>query len=535
MAVDMSLTSVLPALSGVYTQKHKQKVLETASNASSSVRSKKSKQKHLAEAEKQKAEAEVKAAKEREEQSVRLYEVWSKIKQEEKNEHYQYLKERVAIQHELIKRQDSLFKKRQAHLEQKRWQLKEAKRLSKMAKSKEYTDFVRNVLAQDKKKALSLKSHVRMISSHEPVCAPQSARDTRSSYESAKTQSPGQSSPDSHEEAVLESSLFTDDFKGLLHDPVEVQLKKLLGADAEDFLHPTFREGAKKTLNPMGTQRKLSGIGARELWGILRSNSQSKLESQDDMIPGDVKNAYTAFLRECLHNNIPTVRRSFCKGEENVFEEDRVSESQLIQDIKFTRHRLELMFRVAHMNRDKTKLLVKTMDPEGPSEGTLSRPPRYDPQQILDMPMGTRLAPLPKLALTDAEGGRHSIQEAPSPRVESTHEPEKEKDVIVGGEKIVFLTEEMATCEGEFAKRHKAPGCSKEMAPLSKGPHREINVRGTLSAPPSSMGSREAKKSQGRLWEPLSLSALLEYNAPVPAPGSGEFLLGQTKTWKIQR
>ena len=106
--------------------------------------------------------------------------------------------------------------------------------------------------------------------------------------------------------------------------------------------------------------------------------------------------------------------------------------------------------------------------------------------------------------------------------------------MIVGGEKIVFLTEEMATCEGEFAKRHKAPGCSKEMAPLSKGPHRGINIRETLSAPPSSMGSREAKKSQGRLWEPLSLSALLEYNAPVPASGSGEFLLGQTKRWKIQ-
>ena len=70
-----------------------------------------------------------------------------------------------------------------------------------------------------------------------------------------------------------------------------------------------------------------------------------------------------------------------------VFEEDRVSESQLIQDIRFTRHRLELMFRVAHMNRDKTKLLVKTMDPGDPSEGTVSRPPRYNPQQILEIPM----------------------------------------------------------------------------------------------------------------------------------------------------
>ena len=55
---------------------------------------------------------------------------------------------------------------------------------------------------------------------------------------------------------MIESSLFTDNFKELLHDPVDVQLQKLLGPDAEDFLHPTFREGAKKTLNPMAAQRK---------------------------------------------------------------------------------------------------------------------------------------------------------------------------------------------------------------------------------------------------------------------------------------
>lgn len=67
-----------------------------------------------------------------------------------------------------------------------------------------------------------------------------------------------------------------------------------------------------------------------------------------------------------------------------VLDEDRASESQLSQDIKFTRHRLELMFRVAHMNRDKTKLLVKSIEPKEPSEGTMIRPPRYNPRQILD-------------------------------------------------------------------------------------------------------------------------------------------------------
>ena len=49
--------------------------------------------------------------------------MWSKIKQDVKEEHYQYLKERVSIQHELIKRQDALFKTRQAQIEQKRRQV----------------------------------------------------------------------------------------------------------------------------------------------------------------------------------------------------------------------------------------------------------------------------------------------------------------------------------------------------------------------------------------------------------------------------
>lgn len=80
--------------------------------------------------------------------------------------------------------------------------------------------------------------------------------DKRSSYDSSKSQTPGQSSLDGSGPAGIESSLLTDNFKELLLDPVDVQLQKLLGPNAEDFLHPTFREGAKKTLNPMVVQRK---------------------------------------------------------------------------------------------------------------------------------------------------------------------------------------------------------------------------------------------------------------------------------------
>lgn len=533
----MSLTSFLPSLPDIYaTQKNSQKpkVLETTSNAESSTYSKKTKAKHHAQAEKLRAEAEAKAAKERQEQCVHLYELWSKIKQDEKEEHYQYLKERVSIQHEIIKRQDRLFKMHQAKMEQKRHQLREAKRLSRMARSKQYSDFVQDALAQDRKKALGLKSHVRIISSHEPKSKLRPEASKRFSVDSTKTQSPRDLSVDNGGMTGVESTLLTENFKELLLDPVDVQLEKLLGsAEAEDFLHPTFRDGAKKTLNPMGIQRKLSGIGAKELWSTLRNKSQIKLEKQDNMIPIDVKKAYTAFLRECLHNNLPTVRRSFCKVGDDVFEEDRISESQLIQDIKLTRHRLDLMFRVAHMNRDKTKLLVKTADSGEPSEGTVSRPLRYNPHQILEMPEKQDLSPLPVFALTSTDGEKKDVSLPPSPR-EGTSEPESLQDVVAGGEKITFLTEEMATCEGEFSKRHNAPGCSSSMAPVNKGLLRRTNTRGTLSAPASCMSAREEKKNQNKRWEPLSVSALLEYNhKSLRAPGSGDFLFGKGKIWKM--
>lgn len=93
----------------------------------------------------------------------------------------------------------------------------------------------------------------------------------------------------------------------------------------------------------------------------------------------------------------------------------------------------------------------------------------------------------------------------------------------------------MATCEGEFSKRHNAPGCSSSLAPVKKGLSRGNRTRGSLSAPASSMSTREEKKSQVKHWEPLSVNALLEYNLDsLRAPGSGEFLFGKSKTWKIQ-
>lgn len=145
-----------------------------------------------------------------------------------------------------------------------------------------------------------------------------------------------------------------------------------------------------------------------------------------------------------------------------------------------------------------------------------------------------QLSSVPTLALTDTEGEHKSIPLPPSPR-EETSELVTQRDDIVTAEKMTFLTEEMATSEGEFSKRHNAPGCSSSLARVKKGPSRGNRTRGSLSAPASSMSTREEKKSQVKHWEPLSVNALLEYNLDsLRAPGSGEFLFGKSKTWKIQ-
>lgn len=60
-----------------------------------------------------------------------------------------------------------------------------------------------------------------------------------------------------------------------------------------------------------------------------------------------------------------------------------MSESHLIQDIYYARHRLDLMFRVAHINRDKTRLLFRNLEPSDVAEGTV-RPQRYNPNQIVN-------------------------------------------------------------------------------------------------------------------------------------------------------
>ena len=108
--------------------------------------------------------------------------------------------------------------------------------------------------AKEKKEALKLRSHTRVISSHQPTRVQTASGEM---YRKVEMASGGRSSGGQSWQSAenMESTLHTDNFGELLHDPVEVQLQKLLGDDADSFLHPVLREGAKKTVLPL-TARK---------------------------------------------------------------------------------------------------------------------------------------------------------------------------------------------------------------------------------------------------------------------------------------
>ncbi|XP_031573172.1 uncharacterized protein LOC116307161 [Actinia tenebrosa] len=270
-------------------------------------------------------------------------------------------------------------------------------------------------------------------------------------------------------------------------------------------------------------RNKSGGIGAHQLWSILRGKSRKKLEKEDGKIPQSIKNAYRSFLRECLHADVPVVERSFCKNGDQI-PESKISESHLIKDINFSRHRLDLMFRVAHMNKDKTRLLFNHMESADPKEGSV-RPPRYNPDQIKE----------PKVELLPLSSGRTKslVAEANDKGEVTTREESKDQPLLLGLDKISFLTEKMAECKGEFSKRHKVAGFANDSTTENgKDSKKQYSLRGTLSAPISSQGQR--KIDIVKSWQPLSVDALLEYKTRVDLVGTEDFMQGQPRTWKLK-
>ncbi|XP_070559602.1 uncharacterized protein [Ptychodera flava] len=166
----------------------------------------------------------------------------------------------------------------------------------------------------------------------------------------------------------------------------KAELYRLFGArQANYFLYPRIEPERKKKIKVNPSLRRHGGrSGANTLWSILRDQSKIKLMRADSKIPAELKEAYGAFVRECLTRHKTVAKRSFY-SETEVPESEKIQDSSYNKRVKEMRHKIEFMFRAAQLNEDKTSILLFNNPPpdfndlEG-QEG----PFRYHPSWIAD-------------------------------------------------------------------------------------------------------------------------------------------------------
>lgn len=470
-------------------------------------------------------EAEEKASKEREEKALHTLRMWNVVKEHEKKRKQKLLRDRVDLQHEMIKKQD---------------QLNEI--LEKQKKPNK--DLPQNSHSQHQKLKLTAGGSSKLVHP-EPHKHQHKARKTQTKAKKRKSKGveelsivrtilkdgeDEERSEISHKDAFSEedltefmenSTMEDSDFRLLRHQPLNVQLEKLFGEKAESYLNPTLEESPRKI--PNGALVKKKGChGATALWETLRDFSRQKLRNKDALILPDVKNAYACFARECLRRHVTPVKRNFVSEEETPVNVN-IEESDLLKDVRYRRHRQELMFRIAHVNKEKTKLLFQALGPPyyvdtKTQEGLR----RYYPHVMKEDHV------LPSIVVEEKSRPRSAhvstVLNNEQPKLVKSADPHAEKQTRVSGDKLVFLTEEKALCKGQFAKRLGKQDGNEEM---------NTDLRKTKSV--GSIGRSTAKKPEflQRLWEPLSMDALLEHRESFFERRNNIFAQDPSRTWNV--
>ncbi|XP_013380834.1 uncharacterized protein LOC106151939 [Lingula anatina] len=323
----------------------------------------------------------------------RNYAQWQQAKVETKDTETRILKEKILLQQELIRTQDELYQKKQEVRDRRQRKKREAERITRQAKEEALRQICRESLEDDRKakdqrrEKQKLKSEKSLKSSGEeaqlshpsahstrPSLSPLGSTDGQSqalsviSMLSSKTREThhGTEMEGIQEEKTMDfpcpyangkkkSKKLTEEQKTNLpwH---HLQLYELYGDEADDFLYPKMEQTVQKQINP--NLRKQGGrAGAEVLWGTLRGDTTKRLMRADGRIPGELKNAYGAFVREGLDQGRRPVMRNFC-ATEDVPDMPKLLDQSVLTNARDLRHKLGLMFRGTQINADKTKVLI---------------------------------------------------------------------------------------------------------------------------------------------------------------------------------
>ncbi|XP_028398121.1 uncharacterized protein LOC114521779 isoform X2 [Dendronephthya gigantea] len=441
--------------------------------------------------------------------------MWHIVKENEHKRKQKILKDRVKLQHHMIKKQDELIHEKH-ELKNKEQQ-----------KQNDQARYERQKLLTGIQKKVQLKSKTPLNVNNgkpkklkPPVMKPENEEAPCKTCDEEKLSEKASQKLDAFSEEdlseLLENSMMENaDFHELRYQPLQVQLERLFGDEAEGYLNPEVKESPRKVFD-LSIARKKGQHGAAALWEALRAFSRQKLVNKDALILPDVKNAYACFMRECLRRHVTPVERFFVSEEEapvNV----NLEESDILKDVKYRRHRQELMYRIAHLNKDKTKLLFQVIGPphysEAKDEDGIRR---YYPEIIQEKKPSLKL---PEISENCASARNTTINVSNAQSVETKEEEYPVKKPQCS--KLVFLTEKKATCRGQFARRLNKEE-TKQESKLKQSDdvlrHRKHSSRSEFPQ---------------RLWEPLSMQALLDHQNAVSERRDEISALDSSQIWNV--
>ncbi|KAL8612522.1 hypothetical protein ACOMHN_053776 [Nucella lapillus] len=305
-------------------------------------------------------------------------------------------------------------------------------------------------------------------------------------------------------------------------------------------------------------------IGAGELWDTLRTDSKDKLIRNDIRFPGELKSAFSAFVRERLTKHVRPVERSFC-ATEDVPDIKRLMDQSKLRNTRMYRHRTELMYRSSLTNMDRTSIIMHNNplpDIAGTTGGqepdSISRymPSWFDDQSEVSEEEYMKWIRARKQQIEEEgeeeeeeEENNENVQHSAHSRQlsETTNELRNIWHTIASRKKkpktprYQFLTEKAAESEGMFTQRfleekeHKEKPQPNHVAKAYSALDFS-HPSSSFSVPPSRERGRSAQAAvqlhhYSSDWQPLSMGALVEYKKQMDTEGEGEFEHGRVKMW----
>lgn len=515
-----------------------------------------------------------------------LSDKWDQAKEEVRLEDHEILREKVSLQQELIRKQDEYAEQRRQQIAQAEAEKRETDRAKKQAKHEELQQICKQSLEEDKnlkreeKKAVKSKSKDALsISSTPPSSIPPSPTKSpttpggRRSNPFKMTLPAVAPTPD-----ILDSDSEDEEKEQRESTPLqalpwhEQQLYKLYGKKADYFLHPKIENRVQeKRTNPKLVRQGVDQLfnsfqqdedgraGAEALWQTLRYDSNQRLLKEDDIIPEDLKDAYSAFARQSLKKNRIPVRRMFCT-QDDLPEMPRLLDNRRVQSVRKMRHKSDLMYRASVSNQDRTEVLTFNNPlPEFHErcEGIEQYLPSWQDDQTSE---STQPEYAKWLQLRGHFGNENTITEEDGEEGEVTKRPQVtqslDDDMILvlsrrqkpqTKQKYLFLSEKDTTVKGTFSEKFKGERENKDIPRPYMGdvPKSYSALGGMISATPDATKSRDSslrysaplptqnmhQKTYMSTWQPLSMHALVEYKKQMSTVGEGDFSLGRTKMW----